>query len=165
MRGASKLEARKGKRRRTWTVDVDEAVVLAVLRSEVSVAQAARRRGVSERLPVVKGDPLLWCQSFENLLSNAVKYTSKREIACIGIQAEVKGESVVFSVTDNGAGFDPRFQKRLFDVFQRLHRKDQFRGAGVGLATVRRMVERHHGRIWAEGRLGERATFYLQLPR
>lgn len=116
-------------------------------------------------LPTVWGDAALLHQVFFNLLDNAVKYTRRRDQAEIEIGAETGGPGeVTIYVRDNGAGFDPRFQDRLFGVFQRLHSADEFEGTGVGLANVRRIVQRHGGRTWAEGRLGAGATFFLTLP-
>jgi signal transduction histidine kinase len=114
-------------------------------------------------LPEVECDQGLIKQVFTNLISNAVKYTRLRASAAIEIgQAAVGGEPVIF-VRDNGAGFDMKHAHKLFGAFQRLHRNDQFEGTGVGLATVRRIVQRHGGRIWAEAEQDKGATFYFTL--
>jgi signal transduction histidine kinase len=117
-----------------------------------------------EALPVVTGDPNLLKLVFINLLSNALKYSRTRDRAEIGITAhEVDGETII-TVRDNGVGFDSRFKDKLFGVFQRLHRAEEFEGTGIGLANVRRIITRHGGRVWAESELGEGATFSFALP-
>ncbi len=115
-------------------------------------------------LPVVTADLGTLRQVFNNLLENAVKYSSTREQAVIKIEAEQTGDEWVFAVHDNGAGFDPELADKLFKVFSRLHRQEQFDGTGVGLAIVRRILQRHGGRIWAQGAVDQGAGFYFSLP-
>src|SRR5262249_23505570 len=116
-------------------------------------------------LPRAKGDRVLLGQVWANLLSNAVKFSSKREKPVVEASAISDEKEHIFFVRDNGAGFDPRYHAKLFGVFQRLHSSNEFAGTGVGLALVQRIVSRHGGRVWAEGKPGEGATFYFTLPR
>ncbi|GGR37414.1 GAF domain-containing protein [Deinococcus ruber] len=116
-------------------------------------------------LPRVQGDPLLLQQVLTNLLSNAVKYASKRELSEVWIWAEERPTEWMVRIRDNGVGFDPNYAQRLFGIFQRLHHERDFQGTGVGLATVRRIVLKHGGRVFAES-LGEGgATFSFTLPK
>jgi signal transduction histidine kinase len=145
-------------------VALDELV--AQVRQGLHAEQAGRRiTWTVATLPVVAGDTALLRQVFANLLGNAVKYTRKRDEALveIGVQPGGKDEAVVF-VRDNGAGFDMKYVDKLFGVFQRLHTDDAFEGTGVGLATVRRIVQRHGGRVWAEAQVQVGATFFVALP-
>jgi signal transduction histidine kinase len=115
-------------------------------------------------LPPAWGDRSLIRQAVENLVSNAIKYSGTRDRPAIEIAGETKDEENVYSVKDNGVGFDMRYYEKLFGVFQRLHRAEEFPGVGVGLAIVKRMVARHGGRVWAESQPDAGATFYFALP-
>ena len=114
-------------------------------------------------LPACWGDPALLKQVWVNLLSNALKFTRRREAAVIEVGAYEEGTHPVYYVKDNGVGFDMRYVGKLFGVFQRLHKAEEYEGTGVGLAIVQRIVHRHGGRVWAEAKVGQGATFWFTL--
>jgi light-regulated signal transduction histidine kinase (bacteriophytochrome) len=115
-------------------------------------------------LPVFDCDPGLIKQVFYNLLSNAVKYTRPRHPAVIEAGQLVREDQTVVFIRDNGVGFNMKYAHKLFGVFERLHRREDFEGTGVGLATVQRIVHKHGGRIWAEAKIEQGATFFFTLP-
>ena len=116
-------------------------------------------------LPGMLGDGSLLKQVWVNLIGNALKYSAKKADARVEIGAREEGRENVYWVRDNGAGFDMRYADKLFGVFQRLHSTEEFEGTGVGLAIVQRIIARHGGRVWAEGRPGDGACFYFALPK
>jgi signal transduction histidine kinase len=144
----------------------DAAVDMTRLAREVASEQAALLRSPVEigQLPSIRGDAVLLRQVWINLIANAVKYSSKEHDARIVVSATSEPQRVVYCVRDNGVGFDMRNVGELFGVFRRLHRTDEFPGTGVGLAIVKRIVERHGGTVWADARLGEGAAFSFALP-
>ncbi len=135
--------------------------VLADIKSENPDREIEWR---TEALPQVKCDRAMIKQVFINLLSNAVKYTSSRPKAQIGISASREGGFHVIRVRDNGVGFPPQYREKVFDVFQRLHKAEDFSGTGIGLSIAKRIIARHGGRIWAEGEPGKGASFWFSLP-
>ena len=145
-------------------VDLGGLVADVIRELEADITDRKIRWSVSG-LPAVDGDHAMLRLVIANLLSNALKFTRSKseahiEIGCLAANPE---EAVVF-VRDNGVGFDMAYADKLFNVFERLHRMEEFEGTGIGLANVRRVINRHGGRTWAEGRLGEGATFYFSLP-
>jgi light-regulated signal transduction histidine kinase (bacteriophytochrome) len=116
-------------------------------------------------LPRARGDRGLLGQVWANLLANALKFSSKEAQPHIEVSAISDEREHVYFVRDNGVGFDPRYQSKLYGVFQRLHESSEFPGTGVGLALVQRIVTRHGGRVWADSKLNEGATFYFTLPK
>jgi light-regulated signal transduction histidine kinase (bacteriophytochrome) len=117
-----------------------------------------------EDLPGVLGDRALLRQVWVNLISNAYKYVGKAAAPEVRIWATSEDATTTYHISDNGVGFDMRYARKLFGVFQRLHRGDEFPGTGVGLAIVMRVIKRHGGAIRADARLGEGATFSFELP-
>jgi len=169
---------------RRTPVNLNELVsdVLRDLRQETEGRRIVWKLG---SLPEVRGDPAMLRQVVVNLIANAVKYTRPREEARIEVgtltpalsrgpvapsvatgdgRGDGEGEIVIF-VKDNGAGFDMQYAHKLFGVFQRLHSAREFEGTGIGLANVQRIIGRHGGRVWAEGKVNEGAAFFFSLPK
>ena len=147
-------------------VEVDAGQLVAAVIDELKAECGNREiRWEVGRLPVLDGDPTLLRLVFQNLIGNALKFTRDRPETVIEIQPiEGLDKERGILVRDNGVGFDPAYAHKLFGVFQRLHREDEFEGTGIGLANVHRIVTRHNGRVWAEGRPGEGAAFFLAFP-
>ena len=155
---------------RTGRTQIAETTVFLnglVQESIQSIEMATRGRNIVwtiPPLPTVQGDPAMLRQVLANLLGNAVKYSRPRDPAEIELGSDgTEDGRLIFFVRDNGVGFDPQYAHKLFGVFQRLHRADEFEGTGIGLANVRRIIARHGGRTWAEGAVDKGATFYFTL--
>ena len=145
--------------------EIDLGAMAREVFAELTVARSGGnvRLSVGE-MPPARGDRTILRQVMVNLLSNAVKFTRHRAEALIEVGGRAEANENTYFVKDNGVGFDMQYVDRLFGVFQRLHGSDDFEGTGIGLAIVKRIVERHGGRVWAEGRVGEGATFHFTLP-
>ncbi|MEX0772191.1 MAG: ATP-binding protein [Balneolales bacterium] len=135
--------------------------------SKFEELQNERAELVIHPLPPIYADQTLMGLVFQNLISNAIKYSSKKELTRIEIGVTETDKGQAYFVKDNGAGFDMAYYEKLFGVFQRLHRDDEFEGTGVGLPIVQRIILRHGGTVWAEGTVNEGATFYftVSLPK
>jgi PAS domain S-box-containing protein len=152
-------------RREIRKTRLDLAAMSAAVFNQIKDEAPERRVELTvQDLPPAYCDPSLMRQVLVNLLSNAFKFTKFREDAAIEVGGRSEDGENVYYVKDNGVGFDMRYQEKLFGVFQRLHKQGEFEGTGVGLAIVQRILLRHGGRTWAEGKLGESATFYFALP-
>ncbi len=115
-------------------------------------------------LPVIKADESLLRQVFVNLFSNALKFSAHRQLSEVEVEGHKVEKNWLFSVRDNGIGFDQKFEEKIFKVFQRLHTPDEFEGSGVGLALVQRIVHRHGGKVWAKSSPGHGAVFFFTIP-
>jgi light-regulated signal transduction histidine kinase (bacteriophytochrome) len=116
-------------------------------------------------LPKCKGDENMLKQVWFNLIGNPIKYSFKKLNPQIEVSAIDDGKTNIYYVRDNGAGFDMKYSSKLFGVFQRLHRSDEFKGTGVGLALAKRIISKHSGEIWAEAELDKGAVFYFSIPK
>ncbi len=144
-------------------IDMDQ-LAKELWREQLVAKEDRKIRFKSKDLPAAWGDAPLIRQVLSNLLANAVKFTKIRKTAVIEIGGEPGGKENIYYVRDNGTGFDMKYSGKLFGVFQRLHPEIYYEGSGIGLAIVQRIIHRHGGRVWAEGKVGRGATFYFTLP-
>ena len=158
------LKLSRATRQEIQVLDVDLSTLAQELLSELAARDDGRAVSFKVASDIsVRGDPKLLRVVLDNLLGNAWKFTGNVESAHIEFGRHWEDDVAVYFVRDNGAGFDMAFADKLFGIFQRLHSTTEFEGTGVGLATVARLVRRHGGRVWAEGRVNEGATFYFTL--
>jgi light-regulated signal transduction histidine kinase (bacteriophytochrome) len=160
----SLLEFSRLGRRALNLSDTDMAALAKDVFEELSGGMAKVPELVLGPMPRARCDRALMRQVWTNLLSSAIKFSGKTEAPRLATGGTSGAGENVYYVKDNGAGFDMRYYEKMFGVFQRLHGEHEFSGTGVGLALVQRIVERHGGRVWAEGKVGEGATFYFSLP-
>lgn len=140
------------------------ALIKTVFDEAVTPEEQKRCKLTIHPLSDAFGDSTLICQVWSNLLMNAVKYSQPKQESIVTITSHVEGDMTVYSIHDNGVGFNPKYADRLFGLFQRLHDSEEFDGTGIGLAIVKRIVERHGGQVWAEGEINEGATFSFSIP-
>lgn len=152
---------RKGITKATINMDL---LVTNILEEFNTQEPAIKLNWTIQELSPVKGDKELLKQVYYNLISNAIKYSAKKEKPAVEIGCQSDHKGIIYYVKDNGAGFNMDYKDKLFGVFQRLHGADEFEGIGIGLAIVQRIVARHGGRVWAEGKVDVGATFYFSLP-
>ena len=156
--------SRIGTRTRPLATVQMNAVLNRALDSLARSLEESGARVEREELPEVKGDGVQLLELFQNLIGNAVKFRKKELPLRIRVSAERKGNDWVFGVHDNGIGIAPRFFDRIFEVFRRLHTRQEYEGSGMGLAICRKIAERHGGRIWVESSPGEGSSFFFTLP-
>jgi hypothetical protein len=156
--------SRVGRQRVEWTNVDMTAVALSGFQGLIAALLTKAPQLNIKTLPPAWGDSAMLRQVFVNLLDNAIKFSSGREDAAIEVGGRCDQDHNVYHVKDNGVGFDENYVAKLFGVFQRLHADEQFTGTGVGLALVQRIIVRHGGKVWAESKLGQGATFYFTIP-
>lgn len=145
---------------------IDMTALAKTIFDELKRANANRKITFKiSKLPIAHADSLLMRQVWINLLSNAIKFTNKKESASITVGGTIQRENIIYSIKDNGAGFNMKYANKLFGVFQRLHSPQEFEGSGVGLAIIARIIAKHGGKVWAEGEIDKGAAFYFSLPK
>jgi len=158
------LEFSKLGRKSLQKTEIDTEEILKKVINEINTSTQHRTDIRLGRLPSIYADRSLFSQVWINLISNAIKYSANKETPVVEIGSDVKEHEIIFYIKDNGAGFNMSYADKLFGVFQRLH-GTEFPGTGVGLALVKRIVDKHGGRVWADAKENEGATFYFSLPR
>ncbi|MBG6233655.1 light-regulated signal transduction histidine kinase (bacteriophytochrome) [Pedobacter sp. CAN_A7] len=145
-------------------VDIQVKTLVEDLIRDLRIAyQTDNLEVIIGNMPMIKGDPLMISQVFSNLLSNAIKYSSKNEHPCIRIEGNLQGSEVVYRINDNGIGIHAQELSKVFDLFKRMENVQNIEGTGIGLAIVKRIIEKHNGHIWVESTLGEGSTFFISF--
>jgi light-regulated signal transduction histidine kinase (bacteriophytochrome) len=144
---------------------VDLNKVFSIVKQDLEIKIKENNASIKvDHLPTVQGDSMLLVRVFENLLSNAIKYRRKDADPVIEVKYEQDNGSHLFSIVDNGIGFDQKYSERVFQLFQRLHSSVDYTGTGLGLTICKKITEQHGGKIWVESRSGVGSTFYIRLP-
>ncbi|MBK7996208.1 MAG: PAS domain-containing protein [Blastocatellia bacterium] len=157
--------SRMGKQDMSTTIIELGEIVKEAVKTQIEMSGKDNITWIINDLPKVDADAAMLRVVLNNLISNAIKYSSTCSTPVIEIGSETSSMEEIIFIRDNGVGFDMQYANKLFGVFQRLHRADEFEGVGIGLATVRRIIHRHKGKVWAESKLNEGATFYFSLPK
>lgn len=145
-------------------VNVDMNLLVNSIDAELKIQQPNKIKLKTKSLLNTKCDSSMIKQVMTNLISNALKYSGKKEKSNVEIGSYTENNNNIYYVKDNGVGFDMKYYDKLFGVFQRLHSANEFEGTGVGLALVQRIINKHGGKVWAEAKVDEGATFYFSLP-
>ena len=145
-------------------VNCDELIQEVIGDMSGAIAETGTKLAIDD-LPTVRGSTLELKLLFQNLISNAIKFRKKDTENEIIIRAVEKEKEFLFSVADNGIGIDQQYLQRVFVIFQRLHRSSEYPGTGIGLASCKKIVNRHHGEIWVESVPGHGSTFYFTIPK
>lgn len=146
-------------------IEIDMNALVEVVINDITKSITHKAEFKISKLPNIKGDYNLLQQAFFNLIANAVKFSSKKVHPLVEIYSEENNKEVIYTIKDNGVGFNMDYVNKLFTVFQRLHAQEEFEGTGVGLAIVQRVVNKHGGKVWAEGKIDEGAIFKISLPK
>src|SRR5262245_32148280 len=145
-------------------VRAEEALDRALVNLRAAI-EASEANFTRDALPEVSADDTQLIQLFQNLIGNAIKFKKKDELLRVHVGVQDEGDEWRFSVADNGIGIEKQYFDRIFMVFQRLHTRDEYPGTGIGLAICKKVVDRHHGRIWVESALGKGSTFIFTLRK
>jgi light-regulated signal transduction histidine kinase (bacteriophytochrome) len=142
-----------------------KSLVQSIIDENISTEDKEKIKFSITELPECYGDHTLMDQVWSNLIINAIKYSRPKANPVIEIKGYYDNNQIVYCIKDNGVGFNPKYKSKLFGVFQRLHSSDDFEGTGIGLAIVKRIIQKHGGTVWAEGEEGIGATFYFTIPK